>query len=268
MIEAPIEIWVEAIGIAAPGLPDWPATRAILRGEAPYQPDDLPPYQPQLLRPNERRRATPAVRQAFRAAESACIASGRAPGEYAAVFTTSDADMSIIDRIGLALADSARIISPIDFHNSVHNAAAGYWSIAVDGRLPSTTLCAYDASFSAGLLEAAVMTVVDGFDSLLVAYDVPAPTLLQPKRAIFNAVSTALTLCRARPPRPCARLQLRRDHTPITTLQDPALENLRRSNPAARALPLLRLLALETSGVVAVEDAGGGSLRIEVSVQD
>lgn len=262
-----IEVWVESIGIAAPGLPDWPTARAVLRGETTYTPTDLPPYQPQLLPSNERRRAAPAVRQAFRAAESACAASGRAPSEYAAVFTSSDSDMSIIHRIGLALADSARVISPTDFHNSVHNAAAGYWSIAVEGRLPSTTLCAYDASFGAGLLEAAVMTVVDGYDSLLVAYDVPAPTLLQPKRALFNAVSTALTLCRARPPKPCARLQLQRDHTPVTTLQDPALESLRRSNPAARALPLLRLLALETSGVVAVEDAGGGSLCIEVSAQ-
>lgn len=267
MTETPFEIWVEALGIAAPGLPDWPTARAVLRGETAYVPAELPPYQPQLLPPNERRRAPPAVRQAFRAAESACAASGRAPGEYAAVFTSSDSDMSIIHRIGLALANPARIISPIDFHNSVHNAAAGYWSIAVDGRLPSTTLCAYDASFGAGLLEAATMSMIDGLDALLVAYDVPAPVLLQPKRSLVSAVSTALTLCREKPAKPCARLRLQRDHTPITTLQDSALESLRRSNPAARALPLLRLLALESSGVVAVEDAGGGSLRIEVDAE-
>lgn len=262
-----IEVWVESIGIAAPGLPDWSTARAVLRGETPYTPTDLPPYQPQLLPPNERRRAAPAVRQAFRAAESACAASGRAPNEYAAVFTSSDSDMSIIHRIGLALADAARIISPTDFHNSVHNAAAGYWSIAVDGRLPSTTLCAYDASFAAGLLEAATMTVIEGYDSLLVAYDVPVPALLQPKRAIFGAVSTALTLCRRKPPRPCARLRLQRTNMPVTTLDNAALESLRRSNPAARALPLLQLLALETSGAVAIEDAGGDSLRIEVNAE-
>lgn len=258
-----MEIWLQAVEVVAPGLPNWDAARPVLRGEQPYVETDLPPYQPQLLPPNERRRATPAVRQAFRAAENACATSGRAPGAYAAVFATSDADMSIIHRIGLALARPDRIVSPIDFHNSVHNAAAGYWSIAVDGRLPSTTVCAHDASFGAGLLEAATMAVIDGLDTLLVAYDVPVPDLLRPKRDIRNAVSVALILCPRRPTVAIARLRLQRSCDPLTQLDEPALETLRLSNPAARSLPLLRQLALATAASITVA-SGGGQLRVEV----
>ena len=45
-------------------------------------------------------------------------------------------------------------ISPTRFHNSVHNAAAGYWGIATGATAAANALCAYDASFGAGLLEA------------------------------------------------------------------------------------------------------------------
>lgn len=262
---APLTLWVESVALSAPGLADWPAARRALRGEAPYVPAELPSYAPQLLPPNERRRATPAVRQAFRAAEAACAGARRAPGEYTAVFASSDADMSIIHRIGLALAAPHRVVSPIDFHNSVHNAAAGYWSIAVDGRGPSTTLCAHDASFAAGLLEAATIVHCDAEDVLLVVYDVPVPELLRPKRDIGNAVSLALILSCRPSAAALARLQLRRGTLPVSVLADPALEALRQSNPAARGLPLLRQLALGAAGRLAFEDAGGGSLQVEVT---
>ena len=46
-------------------------------------------------------------------------------------------------------------LSPTRFHNSVHNAPAGYWGIATGAHGPHRLrLCAYDASFAAGLLEA------------------------------------------------------------------------------------------------------------------
>ncbi len=41
---------------------------------------------------------------------------------------------------------------PTQFHNSVHNAVAGYWSIATKSTQPMTCLAAHDHSFAAGLL--------------------------------------------------------------------------------------------------------------------
>lgn len=259
-------VCISAVGLAGPGLSGWEASLPVLSGTEPYVPAEAPPYQPQLLPPNERRRATPAVRQAFRAAEDAVARSPRPAAELATVFASSDADMSIIHRICSALSEDSRIISPTDFHNSVHNAAAGYWSIAVGARGPSNTVCAYDASFAAGLLEAAALVATDGCDTLLVAYDVMPPEPLNSKRPIGNCFSVALVLSPAAavPGAPRLRLSVGAEGAP-TPMQHAGLEVLRLSNPAARALPLLRLLAAKTSGVVLLDSDGSGLLRVEVT---
>ena len=67
----------------------------------------------------------------------------------------------ITHQICEALARPEREVSPTSFHNSVHNAPAGYWSIATGSRLASTSICAYDVSFAAGLLEAAAYATVE-----------------------------------------------------------------------------------------------------------
>lgn len=257
-------VHVRGIGLSAPGLANWMEARAVLRGEQPYRAAEPPPYQPQLLPPNERRRATPAIRQAFRAAEDAAAASGLDPAALASVFASSDADLGIIHRISGALAEPARQISPTDFHNSVHNAASGYWSIAVQSRLPSSTICAYDASFAASLIDAATTAIVDGLDTLLVVYDVPGPPLLNEKRPFGCAASCALVLS----PRPAGgspSLSLRLDTGTVTACEDPALEALRLANPALRALPLLLSLARGDGAPVFLEAPGGKVLWVEVS---
>jgi hypothetical protein len=55
------QVWLEAVGIAAPGLVGWQAAQDVLRGEVEYAHSELTPHAPQLLPPNERRRATPTV---------------------------------------------------------------------------------------------------------------------------------------------------------------------------------------------------------------
>src|SRR5690242_4944354 len=97
------EIFVEAVGLAAPGLVGWRSAVPILRGEQPYVAAELPPHAPPLLPPNERRRASPTVRLAFQAAEDAMQCSSIAASELATVFASSDADLNIIHRICTAL---------------------------------------------------------------------------------------------------------------------------------------------------------------------
>jgi hypothetical protein len=60
------------------------------------------------------------------------------------------------------------------------------------------------------------------------------------------------------------RLAMRLSAEPATVMDDASLEALRRSIPAARALPLLRLLARGESGRVAIEYLEGRSLTVEV----
>ena len=57
-MNAPLTAWISGIGLIAPGLPDWPSARAVLRGEQPWvaAPSVLPA--PAILPPAERRRAS------------------------------------------------------------------------------------------------------------------------------------------------------------------------------------------------------------------
>ena len=260
-----MKVRIDAVGLAAPGLESWAQAQPVLRGDAPYQPQELSAYQPNLLPPNERRRAAPAVRLAFRVAEDAVAGCAFKPHELAAVFATSEGDTSILHRICTALAETQRAVSPTDFHNSVHNAAAGYWSIATGAKAPSTSLSAFDASFVAGLIEAATMVHADGQAVLLAVYDVAPLAPLQATRPITQPFGTALVLS---PPGVDGRapmLELQSSAEPETQLEDVAQENLRLSNPAARALPLLQALARGRPGSVIVAGVGGQRWRLGVA---
>jgi len=259
-----MKLFVESVGFAAPGLENWEQARAVLRGESAYVPQELSVYQPNLLPPNERRRAAPAVRLAFRIAEDAMSRSALKPAELAAVFATSEADTSILHRLCSALAETQRSVSPTDFHNSVHNAAAGYWSIAAGAKLPSTSLSAYDASFAAGLLEAAALVHGDGYGVLLAAYDVRPPDPLYAARPIAQPLGAALVLTAQRSAHTLAQLSLQLASEPETTLEDAALESLRLCNPAGRVLPLLRLLAHGKAGSAVI---AGVSTRWRVDLE-
>jgi hypothetical protein len=247
---------IRSVGIAAPGLAGWDASREVLRGALPYAAIEETAYAPALLPPNERRRATASVRQAFRAAEDAVR--GSDARQLASVFASSDADMAVLHRICAALAQTTRSISPTDFHNSVHNAASGYWSIAVQSTAPTTTLSAYDASFTAGLIEAAAMTAEHG-DVLLVAYDAIAPQPLLNKRSMALSAGVALILGRQDSDADAAtlgRIDIAFAGSAESVCSNAPLEAARAANPALRALPLLELLAARRGGAVVLRGSG------------
>ena len=162
-------------------------------------------------------------------------------------------------------ANTPRLISPTDFHNSVHNAAAGYWHIAAGSHAASSTLSAYDGSFAAGLLEASLQVRVETQDTMLVAFDLPAPEPLHSKRPIAHPCSVALVLTRERNASSLAALSCTITGDKEDPLADAALETLRLGNPAARALPLLSRLARNEPGRVVLPGANGGNLAVDVS---
>ena len=260
-------MFIEAVGCCAPGLDGWTPAQPVLRGERAYLREDLPQHQPQLLPVNERRRATVAVRLAFRVAEDALCADGRSPEPLATVFASSDGDTNIVHRISLALAKGQRVVSPTDFHNSVHNAAAGYWSIAARARLPSVSLSASQASFSAGLLEAGAQAEVEDLDCLLLAFDVCPPAPLLARWCITESAAFALVISPRRSAGSLAALRIETiERVAESGMADTELERLRRSNPAARALPLLSRLARRESGTVMLNGAGDHSLRLDLEL--
>ena len=85
-------------------------------------------------------------------------------------------------------------ISPTRFHNSVHNAAAGYRTIGTGCMQASTALTAFLHSFAHGLLEAISQASVEQQPVLLVAYDIAACGALACVTASRGMLATALVL--------------------------------------------------------------------------
>ena len=127
--------------------------------------------QPAILPPNERRRAPDTVAIALEVAQTACTKAGRDPARLPMIFASTYGDLAITDYMCSTLAKAPTTLSPTRFHNSVHNAAAGYWSIATGCREPYCALGAGRYTFANGLLTAALQVCADGTDVLYVAYD-------------------------------------------------------------------------------------------------
>ena len=194
-------------------------------------------------------------------------ATGRAatdPARLASVFSSSGGDGQNCHELCQALALAGREISPTRFANSVHNAAAGYWSIATGAKLESNVLCAYDASFGAGLLEALTQVAVDGESVLLVAYDTEYPEPIHSVRPVPDAFGAALVLTPQRSPTSIARISATLEEEPMDTMADPSLEWLRRTIPAARCLPLLERLALGRAARVVLEYLDVSRIAVQV----
>jgi hypothetical protein len=263
-----MRVFIESVGLCGPGLDGWQASAPVLAGTQDYQPAPLAVPPAALLPPNERRRAVPTVRLALAVGVEALANAGRGTFELASVFTSSSADGSTIDEILQALATVEREISPTRFHNSVHNAPSGYWSIATQAQEPTTALCAFEASFAAGLLEAAGQAVVERRPILLVAYDIPYVPPLHAARPLSTSFGMAFVLAPQRSERTIARLEIALDprrEGDVTTMSDAALEAVRNGNPAARSLPLLAALARGGDETVVIEGTSGNRLVIALA---
>jgi len=163
--------YVEGIGLWSPRLAGWEIAGATLRGgREPPAPVTTRPAAA-LLPPTERRRAPDAVVLALEVAASACAMARRDPQTLASVFASTYGDPAISDYMCATLAQDGALISPIKFHNSVHNAPAGYWTIATGATAPYTALTAYRHTFGTALLSALAQVASDAVPVLCVAYD-------------------------------------------------------------------------------------------------
>jgi hypothetical protein len=256
--------YVTGVGLLGPGLADWDTARAVLGGAAAWHPE--PTVIPALtcLPSAERRRTGVPVKIALTAGLHACRNAGLDPATLPAVFTSSGGDGQNLHEICSALAAGERQLSPTRFHNSVHNAPSGYWGIATGATPASNALCAHDASFGAGLLEALAQLHSEQRAVLLVAYDAPYPEPLFSVRPIPHAFAIALVLAPAPAPAALARLEVAVGKSGPDRMPGSGLEELRARIPAARCLPLLAQVARGESGTVVLEYLDPLSLSVKV----
>jgi Beta-ketoacyl synthase, N-terminal domain len=242
---------IEGVGLLGPGFGDWHQGARILRGEIPYAAAPTVVPVPERLPAAERRRTGTIVRLALAVGLEATTRAAVDPAVLPAVFTSSGGDGANCHEICQVLASSERALSPTRFHNSVHNAASGYWGIATGATPASNALCAFDASFGAGLLEALIQVQVERTTVLLIAYDASYPEPIFARRPIPDAFGVALVLSPVAGPATLGRLTVTPGVAPAERMAQPELEALRSSIPAARSLPFLARLAQGgTQGVV------------------
>jgi Beta-ketoacyl synthase, N-terminal domain len=186
---------IESIGFWANGLPSWEAARDFAAtGVLPE--GALAKPSAQLLPPNERRRAPESVAVALDVALATCRAAGRDPAALPSVFASTHGDLSITDYMCATLAVDPRAISPTKFHNSVHNAAAGYWTIGAGCMHAANAISGYDASFAEGLIDA-LAQLAEGTEAvLLVGYDTGTTGPLRSVHRCTGLLGGALVLAR------------------------------------------------------------------------
>ena len=238
--------WVRAVSVWGPGLEGWAASAPILAGGG-HVPRASPPPAPALLPANERRRTGPVVRLALAVATEAAGASGLDPVTLRSVFGSANGDGPVVGGILDALVGGgARAVSPTQFSNSVHNAAAGYWSIATGGAQPANCVGAGDATWAATLLTAVVEVRTLQVPVLLVVYDYPLPPPLDVTRPILAPFAAAFVLAPAGPGQATLDVAYVPGVAAPDEPDDLALAELARGNPAAQSLRLLQCLARRT----------------------
>jgi hypothetical protein len=258
-----LSAYVDGVGLLAPGLASWRAAQDVLAGRARYAPGEMPRPAADLLPPAERRRCGDLVKLALHVGGEALVPSGTRPDELATVFTCATGNGEVLHQICETLAGAARDVSPTRFHNSVHNAAAGYWGIATGSRAPSTSLCAHQGSFAAGLAAAAAQASAEARAVLLVAYDIPPPPPLAAVVPCTAPCGLALLVAPSPGAATVAALELELVGDGVeTVLEDPALERLRTANAGARALPILAALAAGSARRAVLEWLPGLSLAV------
>jgi hypothetical protein len=233
----------------------------------------VPP--PQRLPAAERRRAGAAVKVALTAADAACMDADLDPALLATVFTSSSGDGANCHALCETLAHPPgpeRLVSPTRFTNSVHNAPAGYWHIAVGSHHASSSVCAHDHSFGAGLSAALAQMLTLRAPLLLVASDTPYPEPLNATRPLPDSMGVGLVLAPqsvADQRRSLATLHVRllpmTQAGPLTPCREASLEQLRGRIPAARALPLLEAIARHDPARVVLPT--GPQLALQVTLE-
>lgn len=247
-----LTVCVEGVGLWTP---DCTGFAALRRGER----TPAPPTPPAALLPaGERRRAPASVRLAVEVAGQALAMSGRDGAELACVFGSAHGDQVITDAMCATLARAPLEVSPTRFHHSVHNAAAGYWTIAVGCHAPSSAIAAGACTFGAALLEAAVQALAENRPVLLACSDIAGCGPLAAVTACDTPFGCALVLAPAPSPATHATLQ-------VTTAPAAATPAPATGNPISAALPLLERLA-GTGGACRVMAAPALALDVRATV--
>lgn len=237
--------YIESIGLQAPGLEGWQDSLQILLGKTPYESLPLSKYSPQFLPANERRRTTPTIKLALRTAEATVQNYTHADiASMPTLFCCVDGDTEISAKMTRAILQDEPMVSPIHFHNSVHNAPAGYWMIGQGNQQAASAISAGQYQIGNSLIEAMSQLHETTPKMLLVMYDLPIDPIIETYQPDIQPFGVGLVISLQKTEKSLAKLELN---------LNPGQKNLPREewfgeNSAAQLLPLLKTLAQRQNG--------------------
>ena len=200
-----------------------------------------------LLPAAMRRRTSLTTRMAITAATQACIEANVDSSIMPSVFASLGGEIQVTDALCRLLPNPDELLSPTQFHNSVHNTTAGYWGILNHCQAPTTAIAAVDDGFAMGLLEAWSQLQQSSGDILLVCYDEEWPQYLAaPIGKVALACALVLSTNDDVKIATCSIPQIGTFEKPLDT----AWSELVKAAPAAAAIPLLQALKNRHSGVI------------------
>lgn len=258
-------VYINSISIAAANMLGLEQATPILSGKENWQSAEFPKLAPQLLPANERRRTTPYLKLALQVADEA----SENNKQLAAVFASSNGDFQISNTICNTLTMDPKFISPTQFHNSVHNAASGYWAIAANSQAASTSISTGNATFASGLLEAVTQLLVEGKDILYVAYDYPAEDPLRKFTDVSEPFATAcvLSLTKSSSSYASIKLTVTDAEQAISDCKNTSLNSLQKCNPIAQSLPVIEALFLKQDCDICLPYLNNKTLNVKMAFQ-
>jgi hypothetical protein len=251
MSSTPINFKVVGAGAWGFNFRTWSELLQAMSGN-PVVTDAATAPKPAIIPANERRRAPLSVKLAVESSWQATQMAGIDPAELGCVFASGLGDTSLTDYMCKALASDSKALSPTKFHNSVHNAAAGYWTISTGCMSAANSIAAFQESVSVTLLEALIQAQAENRPLLLTFYDAPVAPLLQSMLKNQAAFAMSLVIAPDTYSHPSGEdvslahsLSAQLVETPVDwpTLSLPdELHECYSSNPAARVIALAQLL--------------------------
>jgi hypothetical protein len=204
------ELDLASVGIWSERFADWQQFAAVVGGKpVAVEPRPLAARIPA----KDRRRAPLFVRMGIEVMDQACRTAAVDASSIATVFGSSLGDVEITDYLCRTVASEPRSLSPTRFHNSVHNACTGYWSIATGSHYSANAVSAYEYSPAMALLEGAVQASEERVP-VLVTFQEPRAT--HAFESIFPAREPLAVALLLMPKQACAqplgRLSLKLEH--------------------------------------------------------
>ena len=265
-----LQCHVLGVGAWGPGFHNWPALRKLFRGHPGDSEDQSKGPKPEIIPANERRRAPLSVRLAVETSSQACDQAGIDPSDIGCVFASGLGDTDITDYMCRILTTEQKQISPTKFHNSVHNAAAGYWTISTACMQAANSVAGFDLSASLNLLEGISQCHLEKRPILLTFFDAPVSSTLRPMLKNEYAFGASIVIAAgSHDTSPCLTLNVEPHATQWQALQNETLNAIYDHNPCARILLLLEQLVASSStpsqSMVNFPLSSGTSLTVEIN---